>query len=292
MTNGRVLRVGCRATNFHKAQASTLLGNLAKVHPEITWDFVDVPATGDDEALFELLAAGGFDVYVSAARTLDVNLPDEVDLIACTERGEPFDALISNDGALLEDLPEGAAIGVESSRVAVQLADFRGDLAIQKLGPDVERLVEEWKRGGVAGFIVAMEDVEVLGWKNVVTEVFPPDVLLPSAGQGAFAFVARKSDTDAQLALEVVDHWTTRQVVLAERAFLRELDVRPSDPVGVHGSFEGDTLVLEALLGDEISGAILRDDLDGEPAEGADLGVRLAKLFVADGARDYLAGYK
>ncbi len=35
-----------------------------------------------------------------------------------------------------------------------------------------------------------------------------------------------------------------------------------------------------------------RQPFDGEPEEGADLGVRLAKLFVADGARDYIAGYK
>ena len=28
------------------------------------------------------------------------------------------------------------------------------------------------------------------------------------------------------------------------------------------------------------------------PEEGENLGVRLAKLFIADGARDYLAGYK
>ena len=81
-------------------------------------------------------------------------------------------------------------------------------------------------------------------------------------------------------------------VIRAERAFLRELNVRPSDPVAVHGSFEDETLVLEALLGDAISGAILRDDLDGDPSEEGDLGVRLAKLFMADSARDYLAGYR
>ena len=80
--------------------------------------------------------------------------------------------------------------------------------------------------------------------------------------------------------------------ISAERAFLRELSVRLTDPVAVHGSFESDELVLEAMLGDEISGAMLRDDLDGDPTEEGDLGIRLAKLFVADGARDYLAGYK
>jgi hydroxymethylbilane synthase len=269
-----------------------LLNRLSESHPELVWELVEVPESGDDDALFELLAAGGFDLHVCAARALTMGLPDEVELIACTERNDPFDVLISSEGALLEDLPEGAAVGVESARVAIQIADFRDDLTIKKLGTSVDRLVEDWKRGDLAGFIVAAEDVQVLGWEDAVSEVFPPDILLPGAGQGAFAFVARKSDADAKARLEVVDHWTTRQVVLAERAFLRELDVKLTDPVAVHGSFDSDTLVLEALLGDEISGAILRDDLDGEPSEGADLGVRLAKLFVADGARDYLAGYK
>jgi hydroxymethylbilane synthase len=133
--------------------------------------------------------------------------------------------------------------------------------------------------------------VETLGWEDAVSEVFPPDIILPAAGQGSFALLARKDDEAMTAALREIDHLVTRQVVNAERAFLRELNVKLTDPVAVHGSFDGETLVLEALLGDVVSGAILRDDLDGDPSEEAALGVRLAKLFVADGARDYLASY-
>ena len=76
------------------------------------------------------------------------------------------------------------------------------------------------------------------------------------------------------------------------RAFLAELHVNMDHPVAVHGRFDDEALILEAMLADEVSGAVLRDDLDGAPEEGADLGVRLAKLILADGARDYLAGYR
>ena len=110
-------------------------------------------------------------------------------------------------------------------------------------------------------------------------------------GREAFALLAHTGDERVAEAAASIDHLITRQVILAERAFLRELNVKISDPVAVHGSFEEDCLVMEALLGDEVSGAILRDDLDGEPSEEDALGVRLAKLFVADGARDYLASY-
>jgi hydroxymethylbilane synthase len=193
---------------------------------------------------------------------------------------------------LLEDLDDGSVVGVESARVAVQIETFRDDLQIRRIEGTVDRLLGDLHRETVSGFIVAAEDVEIFGWQNAVSEVFPPDILLPAAGQGSFALLAREDD-DATLEIATtIDHRVTRQVIRAERAFLRELNVRITDPVAVHGSFDGETLVLEALLGDEVSGAILRDDLDGNPEEEDELGIRLAKLFVADGARDYLASYK
>jgi hydroxymethylbilane synthase len=266
------------------------------VAPELSFELVDVPGARDagasEHPILEALAAGMFDLHVRGARELPVLLPEGIVLAACTERVDPFDVLIARGNALLEDLPEKAAVGVESARVKVQLEDFREDLTIQHLEGTVDRLLERLNQGAVAGIIVAAEDVEIFGWENAVSEIFPPDILLPAAGQGSFGFVAREDDSDTLQIARKIDHRLTRQIVLAERAFLRELDVRITDPVAVHGSFEGDTLVLEALLGDEASGAILRDDLDGSPDEEEELGIRLAKLFVADGARDYLASYK
>ena len=232
------------------------------------------------------------DLHVRGVRELPLEIPDDVVLAACTERQDPFDVLVAQNGELLEDLAEGAELAVASSREAVQVASFRDDLSIRKVEGTVDQLMQLLENGKVTAFLAAAEDVETLRWQDVVSEVFPPDIILPAAGQGTFGFLTRASDGEAMKIASAIDHLVTRQVVMAERAFLRELAVKPSDPVAVHGSFQDDTLVIEALLGDEVSGAILRDDLDGNPEEEDDLGVRLAKLFVADGARDYLAGYK
>ena len=291
MSDGRAIRVGCRGTEFCKAQTGAVLARINAKRPELSFDFVDIPGNGDESPILEALGAGVIDLHIRGMREVPVELPEDVEIAACTERNDPFDVLIARDGLLLEDLPEEATLGVESSRVAVQIGSFREDLKIEKLEGTVDRMLETLNAGKLAGFIVAAEDVESLGWEDAVSEVFPPDILLPAAGQGSFGLLVRKGDEATAAVAQEIDHLVTRQVVKAERAFLRELNVKITDPVAVFGSFEEDQLVLEALLADEVSGAILRDDLDGEPSEEEELGIRLAKLFVADGARDYLASY-
>ncbi|MBZ0268954.1 hypothetical protein K8I85_12415 [bacterium] len=290
---GTIVRVGCRGTDFCRKQTSQVLEALRAAGNDVQFEVVDVPhVEGDEDAVLEALAAGVFDLHVRGAREVPIELPEDLLLAACTQRTDPFDVLVAKDGSLLEDLPEGAVVGVESLRVKVQIGSFREDLELRQLEGSVDTLLRQLNAGEIAAFIVAAEDVETCGWEESVAEVFPPDIVLPSAGQGSFALLTRVSDTAATAAARSVDHEITHQIIKAERAFLHELHVRPTDPVAVHGAFEGDQLVLEALLGDAISGAILRDDLDGEPSEEAELGVRLAKLFIADGARDYLAGYR
>lgn len=292
MTGERTLRVGSRGTTFCRAQTSAIVERLAAANPGGRLDIVDIGSGADGEAIAEAIGSGVCDLHICGAREVPLDLPDDVAIVACTERKDPFDVLIAQEGALLEDLDAESVVGVASARVAVQIGTFRDDLTIRKLDGTVDELLDRLNSGTFAAFIVAAEEVEVLGWEHAVSEVFPPDILLPAAGQGSFALLARRSDEEAARIAATIGHELTRQVVHAERAFLRELGVRPTDPVAVHGAFEGETLVIEALLGDEVSGAILRDDLDGSAAEEDALGIRLAKLFVADGARDYLAGYR
>ena len=292
MKKGASVRVGSRGSEFCRAQTNLVLDQLREKHPDRSFEVVDLPSDGRGDAVMDAVAAGVCDLHVRGASELPLELPEGVVLGACTERTDPYDVLVTRDGALLEELPAQAVLAVDSSRVKVQVAAFRDDLQIRVLPEGVLSMWAALERGEISGFIAAAQDVEALGWQGSVSEVFTPDVLLPAAGQGSYVVLAREGDADGLALAQSVDHEVTHRVVEAERAFLRELHVEPSHPVAVHGHFEGSELVLEALLADEVSGAVMRDDLDGTPEEGADLGVRLAKLVLADGARDYLAGYR
>jgi hydroxymethylbilane synthase len=292
VSSSKTIKIGSRATDFARAQTGKALERLHAAARAAKLEIEEIADSSSPNALLDALAAGRIQMVVEAARELPTSLPPGVVLTACTERNDPFDVLLSQGGQLLEDLADGATVAAESARVVVQLGRFREDLKMRKFDGTVDRLLPLLERGEVAGIVVAAEDVETLGWEGLVSEVFPPDIVLPAAGQGSFAILTREGDDRAAHAAQALDHELTRQIVLAERAFLRELGVEQTDPVAVHGRVEDGVILLEGMLGDAASGAVLRDELDGDPSEGEDLGVRLAKLFMADGAVDYLTSYK
>ncbi len=288
----KTIKVGCRGTDFCRAQTAKVLERLTAAAPSAKFEIEEIAESAKSGAILDALAAGKIHLHIRGARELPIVLPEGVLLAACTERNDPFDVLLSQGGELLEDLSEGATVGAESARVVVQIGRFREDLKVRKIDGTVDRLLPLLERGEVAGVVVAAEDVETLGWEGLVSEVFPPDIVLPAAGQGSFAILTHVGDERTEQIAHALDHPLTRQIVLAERAFLRELHVDTIDPVAAHGRMEDGVILLEGMLGDAVSGAVLRDELDGDPSEGEDLGVRLAKLFMADGAVDYLASYK
>lgn len=291
MASTKTIKVGCRATELCRLRTERVLERLSAAHAGTHFEIHSIPEGANPDSIFDGLAAGQFELHVRAARETPLVLPEGVALVACTERNDAFDVLLSQGGMLLEDLADGASVVVESARVAVQLGRFREDLKWRRVDGTVDSLLPQLERGEVAGIVVAAEDVETLGWEGLVAEVFPPDIVLPGAGQGSFALLARTGDERIATIAASIDHELTSQIVRAERAFLRELHVDLDDPVAVHGRLEDGVILLEGLLGDAVSGAMLRDELDGEPGEAEDLGVRLAKLFMADGAVDYLASY-
>ena len=292
MTQSKIIRVGCRGTDFCRAQTRKILDLLSAKEPAARFEVEEIPPGPNSASILEALAEGRIQLHIRDARELPVKLRPGVQIAACTERNDPFDVLVSQGGMLLEDFAPGGVVGVESARVSVQLGRFREDVKMRLVDGTVDRLLPLLEKGEVSGFVVAAEDVETLGWEGLVAEVFPPDILLPAAGQGSFALLTQEGDDKIAAMARAIDHELTRQVITAERAFLRELDVEITDPVAVHGRMEDGAILLEGMLGDAVSGALLRDELDGEPGEGEDLGVRLAKLFMADGAVDYLASYK
>ncbi|MGH2571750.1 MAG: hypothetical protein ACRDGR_11015, partial [bacterium] len=209
MSKGRAIRVGCRGTEFCKAQTAAVLKRIGERKPELEFEWVEVPGNGDESPVLEALGAGVCDLHVRAMRDLPLELPDDVVIAAVTERKDPFDVLVAREGALLEDLPEGAKLGVESARVSVQIGSFREDLQVERVDGTVDRLLDQLNRGKLEAFIVAAEDVETLGWEDAVSEVFPPDIILPAAGQGSFALLTRRDDEATTALLREVDHLVT-----------------------------------------------------------------------------------
>jgi hydroxymethylbilane synthase len=113
--------------------------------------------------------------------------------------------------------------------------------------------------------------------------------MLPAPGQGALAVECRASDAElAEAVRAALDDPPTRAAVTAERTVLAELEAGCSAPVGalaeVAEGDDGEELWLRAVALAPDGGVSVRRSATGTPGDAGEVGRRLAKEMLADGA--------
>ena len=240
------------------------------------------------------LADGRADLAVHSLKDVPMDLPDGFALAAVLERADPRDAFVSNRHDSVDALPHGAVVGTSSLRRVVQLAALRPDLHIEPLRGNLDTRLRKLDDGGFDAIVLAAAGLERLGAASRIRAFFEPAQMLPCAGQGALGIEIRSSSAALRETLASLTHRPTWLAVLAERAVSRSLSGSCSIPLAAHAAWQGDTLVLRALLGNAAqpaapllhasAQAVVRSD---EWAEA--LGAQCAALLFEAGARGYLA---
>src|SRR5260370_763046 len=124
----------------------------------------------------------------------------------------------------------------KSLRRSVQLLAERPDLVIVPLRGNVPTRLKR-AGDGLDAVVVALAGVRRLGLEQHVTEVLPPELSLPAAGQGAMAIETLSGSRGEAAALPLDDPHTAR-CVRAERAVLARV-VRGCTPPGAALPLEG-----------------------------------------------------
>ena len=112
MTQSKIIRVGCRGTDFCRTQTNKVLELLAAKQPGARFEIEEIPPGPNSASILEALAEGRIQLHIRGARALPVKLREGVVIAACTERFDPFDVLVSQGGMLLEDFAPGGVLGV------------------------------------------------------------------------------------------------------------------------------------------------------------------------------------
>ena len=239
------------------------------------------------------LEEGRAHLAVHSLKDVPMELPEGFVLAAVMEREDPRDALVSNQHATLDALPQGAVVGTSSLRRLVQLRALRPDLRIEPLRGNLDTRLRKLDDGQYDAIVLAAAGLKRLGLADRIRHVIAPDQMLPAAGQGALGLEIRAEQTGLHQTLQALNHAPTLWAALAERAVSRALGGSCSMPLAAHGTWEGDTLTLRALLGHpDRPGQLLRAETQGQPttAEGAEaLGLLAADRLIDAGARDWLA---
>src|SRR5262249_55757093 len=243
------LRIGTRGSPLALWQAHHIEQRLRELRPDGVVEIVIIETRGDRDAHTSLERIGGEGVFTKAiqdavlARKADVAVHSMKDLptapvagltvAAVPERGSIHDAYVSRKHRRVDDLPRGARVATGSLRRQAQLAHRRPDLGLVDIRGNVDTRLRKLAELDLDGIVLAEAGLLRLGLESHITELLDAKWMLPAVGQGALGLECRSDDEETQSLLSRLDHFPSRQAVLAERAVLRALGGGCQVPLGV-----------------------------------------------------------
>ncbi|MFZ5571642.1 MAG: hydroxymethylbilane synthase [Thermodesulfobacteriota bacterium] len=302
------IRIGTRGSKLALWQAEWVRARLLAAWPSSMVELLIIKTTGDKildvplakvggKGLFvkeieEALLDGRIDLAVHSMKDMPTDLPEGLMIGAVPERENPFDVLITPDGATLAQLPHGAVVGTSSLRRAAQLKHVRPDVRIQSLRGNLDTRIQKLRTENLDGIVLAAAGVKRLDYGRHISEYLPPDVMLPAVGQGALCIETRKADSDVMAAIAGLDHPETRTAVMGERAFLRRLEGGCQVPIAAFGRIEAGRLIMTGMVAGLNGEKMIRARETG-PVESAErLGRDLAERLLDKGAGTLLEELK
>ena len=239
------------------------------------------------------LLRGDADAAVHSMKDMEASFASGTCVAAVLPREDRRDALVGPFSSLA-DLPQGAVIGTSSVRRRALLLHHRPDLEIRLLRGNVNTRIAAMREGRFDAIILAMAGLRRLGL-DVPHSAISPDIMLPSAGQGALAIQARNADDSRSQAVidaaATIRCAATTTEVTAERALLGRLDGSCHTPIAASATLQPDgRLHLDGMILSTDGSNAFRDSLTGVASDAVQIGVALAdQLLGAAGGWDFLA---
>ncbi len=164
------------------------------------------------------------------------------------ERNDPREILITMNKQKLSDLKKNSIIGTSSYRREYQIKKIRSDLKCNLIRGNVDTRIKKLKDGIYDAIILSYAGVKFLNFDDEISEIFSPEKVIPSAGQGIIALQCREGDEEINSVLKKVNHNETFIRAHVERNILKILEGDCETAVGAHSIIKGDKIIVEAEL--------------------------------------------
>jgi len=298
------LRIATRQSALALWQAEHVATLLRAAHPQLAIELVPMTTRGDQITARSLAAIGGKGLFLKelevaiAERRADIavhsfkDVPMELDagfaIGAVLERADAADAFVSARYARLDALPQGARVGTSSLRRQAQLRALRPDLLTVDLRGNVNTRLAKLDAGDYDAIVLACAGLDRLGLAARIRHRLDPPVWLSAAAQGAIAIEHREGDARIAELLKPLHDADTALCVAAERALTRYLQGSCQVPIAAFCLQTEIGLHLSGLVGDAVSGRLVRAEDDGQSEAPEALGERVARMLLERGAGELL----
>lgn len=227
------------------------------------------------------------DLAVHSMKDVPTTLPPGLEIAAICEREDPRDALVSRGGLKLDELPRGARVGTSSLRRQAQLRHHRADLEMVEMRGNVDTRLAKLAQGDYHAIVLAKAGLERLGRAGQITELLPPSICLPAAGQGAVGIEMRQGHEFYET-VRRLNHRESQAAVEAERAVLAGLESGCQVPMGAwaRGESGGPSgeLKLDACVLSVDGAEAVRETRAGSWENPKELGASVAAALIERGA--------
>ena len=300
----KIVRIATRKSPLALWQAEFVKAELLKHHPDLQIELVKMVTQGDkilDTPLAKVGGKGLFvkelevgmlqgdaDLAVHSMKDVPVEFPEGLHLSVICEREDPRDAFVSNTYDSLDDLPQGAKVGTSSMRRECQLRANRPDLEILSLRGNVNTRLRKLDDGEYDAIILAAAGLKRLEFHDRIKHEIDPLVSLPAIGQGAVGIECRSDDERINNLIAPLNHEATAIRVRAERAMNNRLEGGCQVPIASYAMLDGDTIHLQALVGEPDGSQLVQGDISGHRSDAEKLGETLADDLLSRGAREIL----
>ena len=188
------------------------------------------------------------DIAVHALKDMPALGTEGLTTEAFLERNDPREILITLNKKKLSELKINSIIGTSSFRREYQIKKIRSDIQCKLIRGNVDTRLKKLKDGLYDAIILSYAGIKFLEFDSEISEVFPPEKIIPSAGQGIIALQCREQDEKIISILKNINHDETFMRAHSERNVLKVLEGDCETAVGAYSNIEGNKITLEAEL--------------------------------------------
>ncbi|MCY3680594.1 MAG: hydroxymethylbilane synthase [Gemmatimonadetes bacterium] len=299
--------IGSRGSALALWQANWAKRKLAIAYPDLSVEIEVIKTEGDrlsemslsqiggkevwTKEIEQALLSGSIDLAVHSLKDLPTRLPEGLVLGAISAREDVRDVLVSKNNRVFWDLPEGATVATSSLRRQAQLKHVRPDLNFVAIRGNVDTRVKKLETENLDGIILAAAGLMRLGLGDRIADFIDPNICLPAPGQAALGIEIREGDERITDLVGVLNCAETQQAVTAERAMLAALGGDCSVPIGGYAAFDKasiDVLWLKGVVATPDGRQVMSERAEGQASSAEQLGERVAKGLLGQGARNIL----
>ena len=256
----KIIRIGTRGSKLALWQAEHV-ASLIKPSGYQT-EIVPIETRGDkiqDVTISKIGSKGVFteeieaklldnsiDIAVHSAKDLSSEIPDELELVAFTERELANDVLVSTKKNINLSVDK-LKVGTSATRRIAFLKHFYPNIEAVTIRGNLQTRFTKLQAGEYDALILAYAGVHRMGYDHLIVEKIETSYFVPAVGQGSLAIECHKklSFQKKEILARWVNHPETEVCIRAERSFLKTLQGGCSIPAFGYAHYDGPLITLK-----------------------------------------------